>query len=64
MQMRPGRMDKLKRVGIFGDNPGFTYLEECWDDPSLRIMVRRLIAKFPQWKVACMDEELVDWNTG
>ncbi len=62
MQLRPRRMDKLKKAGMFGDSPGFTYLQECWDDPSLRIMVRRLIVKFPQWKVACMDEELLDWG--
>ncbi|MDF5722706.1 MAG: hypothetical protein PUP91_19945 [Rhizonema sp. PD37] len=62
IQQRPARQDKLKRAGMFGDNPGFDYLRECWDDPSLRIMVRRLIAKFPQWRVACIQEELVDWE--
>ena len=64
IQQRPGRQDKLKRAGMFGDNPGFEYLQECWNDPSLRIMVRRLIAKFPQWRVACIQEELVDWEVG
>lgn len=62
MQLRPGRMDQLKRAGMFGDNPGFDYLQECWDDPALRIMVKRLITKFPQWRIACVDEELVNWN--
>ena len=52
-------MDKLKRAGMFGDSPGFDYLQECWDDQSLRIMIKRLIAKFPQWGFACVDEKLV-----
>jgi hypothetical protein len=30
--MRPERMQKLKVAGNSGQNPGFEFLQECWDD--------------------------------
>jgi hypothetical protein len=48
--MRPERMQKLKVAA----NPGFEFLQECWnDDPALQIVIKKLVAKFPQWGIAC-----------
>ncbi|MDZ8104738.1 MAG: hypothetical protein RM338_03820 [Nostoc sp. DedQUE12a] len=60
---RPLRMNKLKMAGVSGQNPGFEFLQECWDDdPSLQILVKKLLAKFPQWKIVCIDGKLIDWE--
>ncbi|MHC5860959.1 hypothetical protein [Nostoc sp.] len=33
--MRPEGMQKLKLAGNSGENPGFDFLQECWnDDPA------------------------------
>lgn len=58
--VRPGRMQKLKVTANSGQNPGFEFLQECWDDPALKIVIKKLLAKFPQWGVACMDGMLVE----
>ncbi|MHC5747808.1 MAG: hypothetical protein ACYTXT_39325, partial [Nostoc sp.] len=61
--MRPERIQKLKVVGNSGQNPGFNFLQECWsDDPALQIVIKKLLAKFPQWGVAIVDGVLVDWE--
>ncbi|MBD2535346.1 hypothetical protein H6G97_40515 [Nostoc flagelliforme FACHB-838] len=46
-------MQKLKVAANSGQNPGFDFLKECWDDPALQIVIRKLVAKFPQWGIAC-----------
>ncbi|MFS0519330.1 hypothetical protein ACEYW6_32185 [Nostoc sp. UIC 10607] len=47
-------MQKLKVAANSGQNPGFDFLLECWnDDPALRIVIKKLVAKFPQWEIAC-----------
>ncbi|MBD2512011.1 hypothetical protein H6G91_33085 [Nostoc muscorum FACHB-395] len=54
--MRPERMQKLKLAENSGQNPGFDFLQECWnDDPTLQIVIKKLLAKFPQWGVAIVD---------
>jgi hypothetical protein len=61
--MRPERMQKLKVATNSGQNPGFEYLLSCWqDDPALQIVIKKLLVKFPQWGIACVDGVLVDWN--
>jgi hypothetical protein len=60
--LRPERMQKLKVAANSGQNPGFELLQECWDDPALQIVIKKLLAKFPQWGIACVDGVLV--NTG
>jgi len=61
--MRPERMQKLKLAANSGENPGFEFLQECWnDDPALKIVVKRLLVKYPQWGVAIVDGVLVDWE--
>ncbi|MCC5613328.1 hypothetical protein LC612_43290 [Nostoc sp. CHAB 5834] len=61
--MRPERMQKLKVAGNSGQNPGFDFLQECWsDDPALRIVIKKLLAKFPQWGIAIVDGELIEWE--
>jgi hypothetical protein len=30
--LRPGRMQKLKVATNLGQNPGFEFLQKCWDD--------------------------------
>ncbi|MBD2536074.1 hypothetical protein H6G97_44860 [Nostoc flagelliforme FACHB-838] len=61
--MRPERMQKLKVAGNSGQNLGFEYLYECWDDdPTLQIVIKKLLAKFPQRGIAIVDGVLVDWE--
>lgn len=55
--MRPERMQKLKAAANSGENPGFEFLQECWnDDPALQIVIKKLLAKFPQWGIVIVDE--------
>ncbi|MBD2563828.1 hypothetical protein H6G95_25095 [Nostoc linckia FACHB-391] len=61
--MRPERMQKLKVAANSGQNPGFDFLQECWNaDPALVIMIKKLLVKFPQWKIAIVDGMLVKWD--
>ncbi|MBD2513168.1 hypothetical protein H6G91_39450 [Nostoc muscorum FACHB-395] len=61
--MRPERMQKLKVVANSGQNPGFDFLLSCWSgDPALQIVIKKLLAKFSQWGIACVDGVLVDWK--
>lgn len=61
--MRPVRREKLNRAANSGDNPGFDFLQECWNhDPALQIVIKKLLVKFPQWGIACVDGVLVDWE--
>ncbi len=61
--VRPQRMQKLKVAANSGENPGFDFLQECWnDDPALQIVVKKLLVKFSQWGIAILDGVLVDWN--
>ncbi len=60
---RPERMQKLKVAANSGQNPRFDFLQECWsDDPALQIVIKKLVAKFPQWGIAIVDGVLVDWE--
>lgn len=60
---RPERMQKLKVAANSGQNPGFDFLQEYWNhDPVLQIVVKKLLAKYPQWEIACVDGVLVDWD--
>ncbi|ODG99612.1 hypothetical protein A4S05_37400 [Nostoc sp. KVJ20] len=58
--MRPLRMQKLKVAGNSGQNPGFDFLQECWDNPALQIVIKKLLVKYPQWGIAIVDGVLVD----
>ncbi|MBD2510662.1 hypothetical protein H6G91_25885 [Nostoc muscorum FACHB-395] len=61
--MRPVRREKLNRAANSGENPGFDFLQECWDDdPALQIVIKKLLMKFPQWGIAIVDGVLVDWE--
>jgi hypothetical protein len=61
--MRPVRREKLNRAANSGENPGFNFLQECWDDdPALRIVIKKVLAKFPQWGIAIVDGVLVKWK--
>ncbi|MBE8991172.1 hypothetical protein [Nostoc sp. LEGE 12450] len=54
---RPERMQKLK-VAV---NSGFDFLQVCWnDDPALQIVIKKLLAKLPQWGIAVMDGVLIE----
>ncbi|WP_193200263.1 hypothetical protein [Nostoc sp. MG11] len=56
-------MQKLKLTEQLRENPGFEFLAECWnDDLALQIVIRKLLAKFPQWGIACVDGVLVHWE--
>ncbi len=57
------RMEKLKMASLVGQNPGFDFLQECWnDDPALQLVIKKLLAKFPQWGIVIVDGVLVNWN--
>ncbi len=56
------RIQKLKVAANSLQNPGFEYLLECWDDPALQIVIKKLLVKYPQWGIACVDGVLVDWD--
>ncbi|MBE9002894.1 hypothetical protein IQ274_33100 [Nostoc sp. LEGE 12447] len=61
--VRSKRMQKLKVAANSGQNPGFDFLKECWnDDPALQIVIKKLLAKFPQWGFAIVDGVLMKWN--
>ncbi|WP_223278288.1 hypothetical protein [Nostoc sp. 'Peltigera membranacea cyanobiont' 232] len=61
--MRPVRREKLNQAANSSENPGFDFLQECWqDDPALQIVIKKLVAKFPQWGIAIVDGVLVDCN--
>jgi hypothetical protein len=60
---RPERMQKLKVAANSGQNPGFDFLQEYWnDDPALQIVIKKLLVKYPQWGIAIVDGVLVKWN--
>ncbi|WP_199332978.1 hypothetical protein [Nostoc sp. FACHB-190] len=45
------------------ENPGDDFLMECWaDDPALRIVIKKLVAKCPQWGLVAADGVLVKWE--
>ncbi|AUB42126.1 Methyl-accepting chemotaxis protein [Nostoc flagelliforme CCNUN1] len=57
------RMEKLKMAFLVGENPGFEFLQQCChDDPALQIVIKKLLAKFPQWGIAYVDGVLMKWN--
>ncbi|MEJ6485254.1 hypothetical protein N0Y54_28745 [Nostoc punctiforme UO1] len=57
------RMEKLKMAFLVGENPGFDFLQQCWnDDPALQIVIKKLLAKFPQWGIAIVDGVLMEWE--
>ncbi|QLE46101.1 hypothetical protein FD723_37930 (plasmid) [Nostoc sp. C052] len=61
--MRPVRREKLNRAANSSENPGFDFLQECWqDDPALQIVIKKLLVKFPQWGITIVDGVLVDWE--
>ena len=47
---RTERMQKLKVAGNSGQNP------------ALQIVIKKLLAKFPQWGIAIVDGMLMKWN--
>ncbi len=56
-------MQKLKLAEMLRENPGVEFLAECWnDDPALQIVIRKLLMRFPQWGVACVDGVLMEWK--
>nr|WP_242053768.1 hypothetical protein [Nostoc sp. FACHB-888] len=62
-ELRQERDKKLRLASMSGDNPGFEYLKECWDDdPILWIFIKKLLGKFPSWCMTCVDGVLVDCN--
>ncbi|MBD2458328.1 hypothetical protein H6G80_30205 [Nostoc sp. FACHB-87] len=62
-RIRPWRMEKLKIAEQWRENPGDDFLMECWaDDPALRIVIKKLVAKCPQWGLVAADGMLVKWE--
>jgi hypothetical protein len=62
-KIRPWRMEKLKMAEQLRENPGDDFLMECWaDDPALRIVIKKLVSKFPQWGLVAVDGMLMKWD--
>ncbi|MBD2302559.1 hypothetical protein [Nostoc sp. FACHB-190] len=62
-RVRPWRMEKLKMAEQWRENPGDDFLMECWaDDPALRIVIKKLVAKCPQWGLVVVDGLLIEWE--
>ncbi|MBD2510037.1 hypothetical protein H6G91_22530 [Nostoc muscorum FACHB-395] len=62
-QARLLRMEKLRMASLVRENPGFDFLQQCWnDDQALKIVIKKLLAKFPQWGIACVDGVLGKWD--
>ncbi len=60
---RPVRREKLNRAANSGENPGFDFLQECWnDDPALEIVIKKLLVEYPQWGVSIVNGVLVKWD--
>ncbi|WP_242054415.1 hypothetical protein [Nostoc sp. FACHB-888] len=58
--MRPERMQKLKVAGNSGQNPGFDFLQECWnDDPAKADCDQKTIGE-----VSAMGNCLRGWGVG
>ncbi len=56
-------MQKLKMAEQMLENPGDEFLMECWaDDSALRIVIKKLVAKCPQWGLVAVDGVLVKWD--
>jgi hypothetical protein len=56
-------MQKLRVAANSGQNPGFEFLQECWnDDPALQIVIKKLLVKYPQWGIGIVDGVLVNWE--
>ncbi|MBE8990445.1 hypothetical protein [Nostoc sp. LEGE 12450] len=54
-------MQKLKVAANWGQNLRFEFLLSCWnDDPALQTVIKKLLAKYPQWEIAIVDGVLVD----
>ncbi|WP_193200848.1 hypothetical protein [Nostoc sp. MG11] len=50
-------------AGIFGEKPAKGFFAECWDDPALQIVIKKLLAKYPQWGVVIVSGVLVENNS-
>ncbi|MBD2491973.1 hypothetical protein [Aulosira sp. FACHB-615] len=62
-RVRPWRMEKLKIAEQWRENPGDDFLMECWaDDPALRIVIKKLVAKCQHWGLVAADGLLVRWE--
>ncbi|WP_256091396.1 hypothetical protein [Nostoc sp. KVJ20] len=52
-------MQKLKVAANSGENPGFDFLQECWDDPALVVVIKKLVAN-----VSAVEDCLCGWGVG
>ncbi|MBW4675954.1 MAG: hypothetical protein KME52_18605 [Desmonostoc geniculatum HA4340-LM1] len=57
-ELRKDRENKLKLASMTGDNPGFDYLKECWEDVGLWLKIKQLIAQYPEWRIAYVNGRL------
>ncbi|MBC1259127.1 hypothetical protein ACN23B_27615 (plasmid) [Anabaena sp. FACHB-709] len=45
------------------ENPGDEFLSEYWaDDPALRIVIKKLVVKCPQWGLVAVDGVVLKWE--
>ncbi|HYX18346.1 MAG TPA: hypothetical protein VE944_29065 [Nostoc sp.] len=58
-ELRPERENKLRLASMSGDNPGFNFLLECWEDVGLWNKIKQAIAQYPEWGVVYVGGKLV-----
>lgn len=58
--MRPGRMQKLKLAANSGENPGFDFLVECWNDDPAKANCDQEVAG----EISAVGNCLCGWGAG
>ena len=59
MELRPQREKRLLMIHRLGDEPDFDFLCECWQDLPLKLKIKKLLQKHPEWGIEVVDNELV-----
>jgi hypothetical protein len=62
VERRKKAQSRLKLMGSCGVCD-FSFLQECWADLGLRIAVKIQLRKRPEWRLAVIDEQLVQFQS-
>ena len=60
---REARLKRIKAAMNCGEFPGFQFLVESMQDVKLRGEIQRLLAKYPEWRVAIIDQQLIQFDS-
>ncbi len=59
---REARLKRLKAAMNCGEFPGWEFLLSSMPDVKLRQEIQRLVAKYPEWRVAVIDQQLIQFD--